>query len=124
MQITAELKKIKGNAEVERIKRMEQSIEKILNYDGRWAVCHPMKGLLRLTQLTNAESDYLGRKMGWDIPYYGGVDWDKVPTNFLAACAASPDGMDWLRLLYPAPAQEASDRTESTATDRIGGHDR
>ncbi len=103
MQTKAEVKKIESTPEARIAKRLEDSINQKLNFDGRWHTCFNSEGVLRLSTLTREESDFLGRMMGWDQPYFNDVDWDAVPTPFLAACMEIGHGMRALQSCYPAP---------------------
>lgn len=101
------LKQIGETPEAKAATEMEQIIENKLNHDGRWPMLNPAESMLRLGRLTNHEAAFLGRLMGWDTPYYNGVDWAKVPVPFLAECVMREDeGMTLLRECYPAPGAE------------------
>ncbi|MGE0917926.1 hypothetical protein [Trichlorobacter lovleyi] len=104
MQTKAEIKKIEATPEARISKHIEENIEQKLNYDGRWHTCLTSEGISRLSTLTREESDFLGRTMGWDQPYYNEVDWENVPTPFLAACCEIEHGMRALQLNNPAPS--------------------
>jgi hypothetical protein len=59
------------NPEVKRINKIEESIEKKLNGDGRWACLQPLplvEAISRLSRLTRDESDYLGATMRYCPP--------------------------------------------------------
>ena len=107
MVTATEVRKLKESPEVIRAKGIETIINEKLNHDGRLNVLHPMEFMARLGTLTKAESDFLGRLMEWDRPYFGNINWSDVPTRMLAACSIEESGMDALRELYPAP-EEAS----------------
>lgn len=104
---------VKAEAERRLVPALEESIERKLNQDGRWwgAERLPFRDIvLRLSSLTEQESDYLGARMGWDQPFFDGVDWDAVPTRLLVLVATSRLLTEDLRAMYPTPV--ATDQEE------------
>lgn len=102
--IKAKLKKMAETPEALASDRVWKRIESKLNYDGRYSLLNPAESMLRFGRLTNEESEYLGRVMGWDIPYHKDVDWEAVPSVFLAECVMREDsGIRALQYVYPAP---------------------
>ena len=101
----AKFKEIAGTSEAIVADRMLKRIEDKLNFDNRWNTLGLAETMLRLGRLTNSESEYLGRYMDWDSPFHGGVNWDEVPTNFLAACLELSEKriFNTLAAVYPAP---------------------
>ena len=94
------------NPEVKRIHEIEESIEKKLNDDGRWAGHQPLpmvEAISRLSRLTDDEFDYLGALMGWGPPLSEGVNWDEVPPAVRRRFVAGLFPIEDLQVLYPAP---------------------
>ena len=102
-RISTQLQKIEGSPQVQIALDLKERVEKKLNFDGRYEVVHPLERMVRLSRLTQEESDFLGATMGWDKPYFHGVDWDRVPDAMLAEAAMGTIGTDTLQALYPAP---------------------
>lgn len=100
---TTDLQKIEDTPEAQKARRLMESIERKLNYDGRYSVLTRFETGSRFAKLTNEELEYLGRLNGWDEPYYNHIDWEAVPDNFLAACIEIDHGMRALQSLYPSP---------------------
>ncbi|MBK5275158.1 MAG: hypothetical protein JJE30_08910 [Desulfuromonadales bacterium] len=92
---------------------------KKLNFDGRYAVLHPLESQSRFAKLTNNELEFLGRIMGWSVPYYRGVDWDTVPPAMLAEAIMHPDGVGLLQSLYPAPTGADQVNWEEVSEDEL-----
>ena len=103
--IKAKLKKMAETPEGLAADRIWQRIENKLNFDGRYAVLNTAESMLRFGQLTNEETKYLGRLMGWDKEYFGGVDWENMSGPFLAECIMLPEKrtMNTLSYAHPAP---------------------
>lgn len=103
MTTQAEIKKIENEPAVKIAKHIEESIEQKLNFDGRYHVLTQFESGSRFGKLTTEELDYLGAKMGWDVPYYRHIDWDAVPVPFHAACLEHPHCINVLQRTHPAP---------------------
>lgn len=100
-------------AEVKLDRSLDESIGRKLDFDGRWSAAEPLpvgEALSRLSSLTKEESNYLGGRMGWDQPFFNGIEWRRVTTRDLIFAAAGRLLMEDLRALYPAPA--ATDQKE------------
>jgi hypothetical protein len=106
--IKAKLKKMAETPEAAAADRVWQQIEQKLNYDGRYSLLNPVESMLRIGRLTNQESEYLGRVMGWDVPFYKGIDFENVPTPFLAECLMLPEKriMNTLCAVHPSPERK------------------
>lgn len=99
-----DLNSIEDTPEIRRARRLVESIENKLNFDGRYSVLTQFEAGSRFGKLTNDELDFLGKFHGWDQPYYLYIDWDNVPSNFLAACIGHPHCTNVLQRCHPAPA--------------------
>lgn len=99
----ADLNNIENSPEAKRARRLMESIEQKLNFDGRYSVLTQFECGSRFGKLTNDELDYLGKLHGWDGPYHLNIDWDNVPSNFLAVCIEHPHGINVLQHCNPAP---------------------
>jgi hypothetical protein len=120
MQTKTEIKKIESTPEVLIAQRLEASINQKLNFDGRWNNCFTTEAVMRLGTLTREESDFYGRFNGFDQPYFNEIDWDAVPTPFLAACCEIDHGTRALQSVFPAPSLKAViDAANATAPDDI-----
>lgn len=125
----SKLKKLSETPEGRAADRTWQKINQKLNYDGRWSVLGHIEGQSRMAKLYPSELEYLGRLQGWDTEYYGGVDWDAVPTSFLAACMELPDKRQFNTLcaVFPAPDRKRvidaseQDPDHSNYEDFLGG---
>ncbi len=99
------LKKISETPEAQAADRTWQRIEQKLNYDGRYSLLNPAESMLRFGRLTNEESEYLGRVMGWDAEYFNGVDWNAASSAFIAECLMLPEKriMNTMSYVHPSP---------------------
>lgn len=113
MSIGAEIGKIRENPAVKKARTIEEAIEEKLNYDGRFDVIHPLEGVLRLSRLTWSQSDFYGARMGFDKPYFRGVDWGNVPTTMLCCAVMGDLSIEDLQAIYPAPAVTATEEREN-----------
>jgi hypothetical protein len=114
----AKLRKLASTPEALAADRVWKQIEGKLNWDGRYGVLNVAESMLRLGSLTNEEGEYLGKFMGWDVPYFNNIDWENVPSNFLAACVMEEDhGTRILQYAHPAPA--TAPVFESATSDEI-----
>ena len=102
-RISTQLQKIEASPQAQIALGIKERIERMLDYDGRFGVIHPLERMVRLSRLTQEESDFLGATMGWDTPYFRGVDWDQIPDAMLAEAVMGNVSTDTLRELYPAP---------------------
>lgn len=100
----ADLDNIENTPEARRARRLMESIEQKLNHDGRYHLLTQFESGSRYGKLTSEELEYLGAINGWDRPYYNEIDWDNVPTPFLAACLEHPHGTNVLQHCNPSPA--------------------
>lgn len=100
----AELDKIEDTPEARRARRLKESIEHKLDYDGRYGRLTEFEHGLRMGRLTNEESLFWGSLNGWDAPYHLNIDWDAVPEPFLAACIEHPHGTNVLQHCHPSPS--------------------
>lgn len=109
-----------AKAEVKWDPALEESIAGKLDHDGGWWAEEPLplgETLRRLSLLTTEESDYLGARMGWDVPFYAGVDWAAVPPRVLLRAAAGDFSLEDLKAIYPAPACATCARCSTAAAD-------
>lgn len=103
------LKEITETPEAAAADQVWQRIESKLNFDGRYPLLNLAESMLRFGRLTNEESEYLGRYMGWSKEFHAGIDWDSVPSNFLAACLELPEKrrLNTLCGAFPCPERKA-----------------
>ncbi len=99
--------------------KMLARIEQKLNFDGRYSALNPAESMLRFGRLSNEESEYLGRFMGWDEEFHGGIDWANVSTPLLSECVMLNGGraINVLSYVHPSPSRipvfDAAEKSES-----------
>jgi hypothetical protein len=115
-----DLDNIESTPEAKLARQLQESVEQKLNFDGRWNSCFTSEAVMRLGTLTRKESDFYGRLNGFDQPYFNEIDWDTVPTPFLAACCEIDHGTRALQSVFPAPSlKPVIDAANATAPDDI-----
>lgn len=99
------LKRMTETPEAQAANRTWQRIEQKLNYDGRYSLLNQAESMLRFGRLTNEESEYLGRVMGWDAEYFNGIDWNAASSAFIAECLMLPEKriMNTMSYAHPSP---------------------
>lgn len=120
--VKAKLKEMAETPEALAADGLWKRIESKLNFDGRYSLLNPAESMLRFGRLTNEESEYLGRLMGWDVEYFGGVDWSNCPPPFLAECLMLTEKrtMNTLSYAYPSPERKpVFDMAEKSGSDDI-----
>jgi hypothetical protein len=100
------LKQVAETPEALAADKIWRRIEDKLNYDQRFHALGMAESMLRIGRLSNVESEFLAKVKGWDAPYYGGIDWDEVPSAFIAACLELPEKRIFNVLSYCHPAPE------------------
>lgn len=118
-KVKSKLKEMAETPEAKTAKRLNESIERKLNFDNKWAVINPLLAQSRLASLTCEELEYWGRLKGFNQPFCGGIDWDSVSDIFLSECMMLPEKriMNTLSYGFPSPDRkpvfDAADKSNS-----------